>query len=42
MYNAIIQLVTSFIGALGFALLFNVREALLGAAAFGGMLVSWK
>lgn len=39
MYNAMMQLLTSFIGALGFALLFNVRKALLPAAAFGGMMV---
>lgn len=39
MYNAVIQLVTAFIGALGFALLFNVRRELLFASAFGGFLV---
>lgn len=39
MFNAIVQLVTSLIGALGFALLFNVRKELLPAASFGGMLV---
>lgn len=39
MFNAIVQLVTSFIGALGFALLFNVRRELLFPASFGGLLV---
>ena len=36
--DGIIQLVTAGIGALGFSLIFNVRRALLPAAAFGGLL----
>lgn len=38
MFEAVIQLITALIGALGFSLLFNVRRELLPASAFGGML----
>lgn len=36
-----IQIVTAFLGSLGFSLLFNVRRTKLLIAAFGGML-SWS
>lgn len=36
----IIQIITGFVGALGFSLLFNIRGRRLAAAAFGGLL-SW-
>ena len=36
----IIQIITGFIGSLGFAVLFNIRGKRLIAAAFGGFL-SW-
>ena len=39
MFNAVVQLITACIGALGFSLLFNVRKELLPAASFGGLLV---
>ena len=38
--TAFIQLLTAFLGSLGFALLFNVRGTRLLPAAFGGLL-SW-
>ena len=38
MYTAIIQLITAFFGALGFALIFNVNKKLLLAAAIAGLL----
>ena len=40
MREIIIQLITAFLGSLGFALLFQLRKGLLIAAAFGG-LVNW-
>ncbi len=40
MKDVIIQLVTAFVGAFGFALLFQLRKGLLVAAAIGG-LVNW-
>ena len=39
MFNAVVQLITACIGALGFSLLFNVRKERLPAASFGGLLV---
>lgn len=39
MSDALIQLLTAFIGALGFSLVFNVRRELLLSASLGGMLV---
>ncbi len=38
--NTVIQLITAFIGSLGFALLFKVRKKFLLAASLGG-LFSW-
>ena len=38
MREGITQLLTAFIGSLGFSLLFNVRRELLASASFGGML----
>ena len=35
--NGVLQMITAWIGALGFSLIFNVRRDLLPAAAFGGM-----
>ena len=39
MSDALIQLLTAFIGALGFSLVFNVRRELLLSASLGGLLV---
>lgn len=38
MYTAVIQLITAFFGALGFALIFNVNKKLLLAAAIAGFM----
>lgn len=40
MQNEIIQIISSFIGSMGFAILFNIRGRRLLAAAIGGLL-SW-
>ena len=36
----VIQLITAFIGSLGFAMLFNLRSKMLFSGAFGGV-ISW-
>ncbi len=40
MYNDIIQLIAAFFGAMGFAIVFNVRHSLVIYGALGGLL-SW-
>lgn len=39
-FNEVIQIITGFVGSLGFAVLFNIRGKRLVATAFGGFL-SW-
>lgn len=38
MYNAIIQLITAFVGSIGFALIFNVKKKLIITSAIAGFL----
>ncbi len=38
--NAVVQLVTAYIGSLGFALLFGMQKRYLAASALGGM-ITW-